>query len=124
MAYLSVKEFYKDKNVFITGGTGFFGHLFIEKLLRCTDVSKLYVLLRNKKDKKWQERLDSILANPVSTSFFYEKISRILSKMGSNFQLFDILKADKPAFKDRIVGVEGDCTLPRYVIYFRNNWSI
>lgn len=29
-----MKRFYRDKTVFITGGTGFLGQLFIEKLLR------------------------------------------------------------------------------------------
>lgn len=36
----SIQEFYKNKNVFLTGGTGFLGIAIIEKLLRsCPDVS-------------------------------------------------------------------------------------
>lgn len=31
-----VGEFYKNKNIFITGGTGFLGIALIEKLLRTT----------------------------------------------------------------------------------------
>lgn len=29
-----MKRFYRDKTVFVTGGTGFLGILFVEKLLR------------------------------------------------------------------------------------------
>lgn len=36
----NVAEFYKNKNIFITGGTGFLGVALIDKLLRaCPDVS-------------------------------------------------------------------------------------
>lgn len=31
-----VAEFYKNKNIFITGGTGFLGIAIIEKILRTT----------------------------------------------------------------------------------------
>lgn len=31
----NVAEFYKNANVFLTGGTGFLGIAIIEKLLRC-----------------------------------------------------------------------------------------
>lgn len=37
----NVAEFYKNKNIFITGGTGFLGVALIDKLLRaCPDVSR------------------------------------------------------------------------------------
>ena len=48
---LDVKEFYKGKTVFITGCTGFFGKVILEKLLRsCHEVEKLIVLVRTKKN--------------------------------------------------------------------------
>lgn len=35
-----ISEFYKNKNIFLTGGTGFLGIAIIEKILRATpDVS-------------------------------------------------------------------------------------
>lgn len=30
-----MREFYYGKTIFLTGGTGFLGQLFVEKLLRC-----------------------------------------------------------------------------------------
>lgn len=42
----NVAEFYKNKNIFITGGTGFLGVALIDKLLRaCPDVSSLNLFL-------------------------------------------------------------------------------
>lgn len=29
-----MKDFYRDKTIFLTGGTGFLGQLYVEKLLR------------------------------------------------------------------------------------------
>lgn len=38
----NVAEFYKNKNIFITGGTGFVGIALVEKILRsCPDVGKV-----------------------------------------------------------------------------------
>jgi FlaA1/EpsC-like NDP-sugar epimerase len=32
-SYLSIPEYYTDKNIFITGATGFIGKVLIEKIL-------------------------------------------------------------------------------------------
>ncbi|XP_058825901.1 fatty acyl-CoA reductase wat-like [Topomyia yanbarensis] len=48
--------FFRGKTVFLTGGTGFLGKLFIEKLLRC-DVREIILLIRNKRDRTPRERL-------------------------------------------------------------------
>lgn len=62
-----IVDFYENANVFITGGTGFVGKSLIEKLLRtCTNLNTIYVLIRGKKGKKSQERLEELLSNPVS----------------------------------------------------------
>lgn len=94
-------EFYKNKNIFITGGTGFLGIALIEKLLRATpDVSifglfdilatasaqcifalspnlfayeiffgfqigKIYLLMREKRDKTPEQRLEELTKNEV-----------------------------------------------------------
>lgn len=40
----NIAEFYKNKNIFITGGTGFVGIALVEKILRsCPDVKKVPV---------------------------------------------------------------------------------
>lgn len=63
----TIKEFYKNQNVFITGGNGFMGKVLIEKLLRsCPDINKIYLLLRQKKGISPEKRLNDVLKNPVS----------------------------------------------------------
>lgn len=62
-----VADTYKDKTIFITGGTGFMGKVLVEKLLRtCNDLKKIIILVRNKKGKYPMERIREILAGPVS----------------------------------------------------------
>lgn len=57
---LSIKEFYNDKTILITGGTGFLGKSLIEKLLRsCDGVKQIIFLLRSKKGKSIEERIES-----------------------------------------------------------------
>lgn len=60
-----IVQFYRDKNVFITGASGFLGRLLVEKLLRLCDVKKLYILLRQKKGVTPKERLHSVFQVPV-----------------------------------------------------------
>ncbi|XP_050504527.1 putative fatty acyl-CoA reductase CG5065 isoform X3 [Diabrotica virgifera virgifera] len=63
---MSVADFFIDKNVFITGGSGFLGKLIIEKLLRsCPGIGKIYVLLRPRKGKAIEERLEKIIESPI-----------------------------------------------------------
>lgn len=60
-----IQQFYNDKNVFITGATGFVGKLLVEKLLRSTDVAKIFVLIRTKKGKNINTRLDETFNDVV-----------------------------------------------------------
>jgi FlaA1/EpsC-like NDP-sugar epimerase len=54
-------NYYKNKSVFITGATGFLGKVLIEKLLRtCNQLNKIYLLIRPKKGKQPNERIDEI----------------------------------------------------------------
>lgn len=63
----TVADFYKDKNVFITGGTGFMGKVLLEKLLRsCSGVKKIFLLIRPKRGQVAQDRLQQLLNSPVS----------------------------------------------------------
>lgn len=64
--YTSVKDFYRDRSIFITGGTGFMGKVLVEKLLRsCPDIKNIYLLIRPKKGQDVQQRLQELLNAPV-----------------------------------------------------------
>lgn len=70
-----IAEMFKDKTIFITGGTGFMGKVLIEKLLRsCSGLKKIIMLIRPKKGKMSSERLRDIMKDPVSI-FKIEKLS-------------------------------------------------
>jgi len=61
-----VQEFYRDASIFITGGTGFMGKMLIEKLSRsCPNFKHIYLLIRNKKGKDVNERIDAIFEDRV-----------------------------------------------------------
>lgn len=61
-----IVEFYKDKTILLTGFTGFLGQIIAERLLRCCQVKLIYVLIRSKKGKSWQNRAYEIFKDPVS----------------------------------------------------------
>lgn len=60
-----IKDFLRNKTIFLTGGFGFIGKLLIEKLLVC-DVKKIYLLVRAKKGKSLAERFEKLISEPVS----------------------------------------------------------
>ncbi|XP_044763241.1 fatty acyl-CoA reductase wat-like [Coccinella septempunctata] len=87
-----IQSFYKDANILITGGTGFLGCLLLEKLLRsCTDISTIYLLVRSKKGKDLETRVDELFEDLV----------------------FDKMKKANPKFRHKVVPIEGDCCLPQ-----------
>nr|ASV50723.1 fatty acyl-CoA reductase [Lissorhoptrus oryzophilus] len=84
---VSIPNFFQNKKLFITGGSGFMGKVLIEKILRsCPDVSAIYVLLRPKKGKKLEERVKEI----------------------TDVALFDNLRIQRPENLKKIVPVFGD----------------
>ena len=55
---LNIKEFYKSKNILITGCTGFLGKVILEKILRsCPGVGTIYVMIRSKRSTTLQDRI-------------------------------------------------------------------
>ena len=52
---------------FLNEGSGFMGKVFIEKLLRVTEVKKIILLIRHKKGIEPKERLISLMNDAVST---------------------------------------------------------
>ncbi|RVE41879.1 hypothetical protein evm_013468, partial [Chilo suppressalis] len=84
---ISVKEYYAEKSLFITGSTGFMGKVLVEKILRsCPDVKCLYLLMRSKKGHSSKERIDEFLSCKV----------------------FDYLKSDYPEQLQKLRVVPGD----------------
>jgi fatty acyl-CoA reductase len=80
----TITEFFQDKSVFVTGGTGFLGKVLLEKILRsCPDVDNIYVLIRPKKGKDLRERIRDITNLPVT---YHNEICFILS-FGSGSKL-------------------------------------
>ncbi|XP_025261956.1 putative fatty acyl-CoA reductase CG5065 isoform X2 [Camponotus floridanus] len=69
-----IQSFYKNKTIFITGATGFMGKVLIEKLLySCSDLDKIYILIRAKKDRSCNNRLEDIFKLPLFQRIQIEK---------------------------------------------------
>lgn len=79
----AVESFYAGKSIFITGATGFVGVCLIEKILRdIPNVGKLYLLMRPKKQKSIEDRLQDLTKNSVFGKFLETKSAEdILSKI-------------------------------------------
>lgn len=61
-----IVQFFTNKNVLITGASGFLGKMLLEKLMRsCPEIGNVYLLLRERKGMQPDERLEKILNNPV-----------------------------------------------------------
>lgn len=83
-----IVNFYKNRSILITGGSGFIGKVLIEKLLRtCPDLKHIFVLIRPKWSKQPQERLEELLKAP----------------------LFDLVRANR-GLMSKLSVVEGDVT--------------
>ncbi|XP_006570570.1 uncharacterized protein LOC412986 isoform X1 [Apis mellifera] len=82
-----IQSFYKGKNIFVTGGTGLMGKVLIEKLLySCTDINKIYVLIRPKRGRTPETRMDEMLKLPM----------------------FQRIRKQKPQMMKKIVTLNGD----------------
>jgi fatty acyl-CoA reductase len=65
--YLPVSDFFVDRSVFVTGGTGFMGKVLVEKLLwSCPGIKNIYLLMRPKRGQDINTRLSELINAPVS----------------------------------------------------------
>lgn len=86
-----IQKFFTNTNIFLTGATGFLGILLLEKLLySCPNISTIYLLMRNKKEKNVETRLEELFGDVV----------------------FSRLREQRPNFAEKIVAIEGDCEFP------------
>ncbi|XP_077560489.1 putative fatty acyl-CoA reductase CG5065 [Haemaphysalis longicornis] len=84
-----IAEFYKDKVVFLTGGTGFVGKVLLEKLLRSFPVIKeVYLLVRAKDGEDPGARIEELL----------------------NSKVFERLRQEQPGALGKVKAVAGDLT--------------
>ncbi|EZA59252.1 hypothetical protein DMN91_008153 [Ooceraea biroi] len=85
-----IQSFYKDKTIFITGASGFMGKVLLEKLLySCSDLDKIYILLRNKRGRSFDNRLEDIFKLP----------------------LFQRVRNEKPETFKKVIPLQGDLSL-------------
>ncbi|CAH0548733.1 unnamed protein product [Brassicogethes aeneus] len=70
-----IQDFYKEKCVLLTGATGFLGKLILEKLLRSTEVQKIYLLVRRNRKDDPEKRVEKLLECPI-----FDGIKRISSE--------------------------------------------
>lgn len=77
----TIKEYFDDTNIFITGATGFLGKVLIEKLLRtCNGVNRIYILLRSKRGLGSEQRFEEFLNNKIFDNI-REKTPEVLEKL-------------------------------------------
>jgi len=87
-----MQQFYQNKSIFLTGGTGFLGKVIMEKLLRTCQIDSIYVLIRSKKGKDIATRMEDIVNDVV-----FSKLKQ---------------QDKEEKFRHKIVPIEGDCSLP------------
>ncbi|GAB0092069.1 hypothetical protein DMENIID0001_070270 [Sergentomyia squamirostris] len=87
--YIPIPQFYADRSVFVTGGTGFLGKALVEKLLRsCPDIKNIYLLIRQKRNQDIKTRLNDLLAS----------------------EIFDSVRRENPEHLEKVIPISGDMT--------------
>jgi UDP-N-acetylglucosamine 4,6-dehydratase len=84
----SIKNFFRDKTVLVTGGTGTFGHAFVARLLKETEVKKIIVFSR---DEFKQSQMQSSMSDPKKKLRFFIGDVRDLPRLERAFHGVDIV---------------------------------
>ncbi|XP_055590947.1 fatty acyl-CoA reductase wat-like [Uranotaenia lowii] len=91
---------YQDSTVLITGGTGFLGKVLLEKVLRCLNVRKVFLMIRKKDDLSAQDRLRKLLDDAI-----FEKARKCYK---SDEQLFAKLEAVQIELEEENLSLQKD----------------
>ncbi|XP_076664256.1 putative fatty acyl-CoA reductase CG5065 [Andrena cerasifolii] len=87
-----LQSFYKGKNVFVTGATGFMGKVLLEKLLySCSDLNRIYILIRSKRGRCPEIRIDEMFKLPM----------------------FQRIRKQKPHVMKKVTPLTGDITMDK-----------
>lgn len=63
---MQVRDYYKDKTILLTGASGYIGKIILLKLITaCTDINKIYLLIRKKEGVTLQQRLKKEIFNSI-----------------------------------------------------------
>jgi len=101
-----VIKFYRNKNVLITGASGFLGKVLLWKLIEtCPEIGKIYVLIRAKHDMSAEKRLIQMLkGKPFCFKYQYtdllQKVVAIESDMTS--EGLGLSQTDRTLLEDRV----------------------
>ncbi|KAM7351638.1 fatty acyl-CoA reductase 1-like isoform 1-T2 [Cochliomyia hominivorax] len=77
---MEITDFFANREIFVTGATGFLGKSLIEKLLRDVPIKVLYVLIRGKKTLTAEQRLEQLKEDKVF-DLIREKCPEVLNKL-------------------------------------------
>lgn len=76
---MDVCSYFRGKGILLTGGTGFLGKCLVFRLLHeCSELDRIYLLLRKKRDFSYAQRVERYLGYDL---FKYLKDSTLLSKI-------------------------------------------
>ncbi|KAI5752704.1 hypothetical protein M8J77_019610 [Diaphorina citri] len=77
-----IAKTYENKSIFLSGGSGFLGKVLIEKILRLEpNVKKIYLLMRTKKGKTPNQRVEELFESPVFDALKTLRGKSILQKI-------------------------------------------
>lgn len=115
-----LREFYNNKNILITGATGFIGKVCLVKLIRSLgNCGQVYVMLRSKKGMTPQQRFDRMLneqpfnANGSPSSKKFSSKSKDDEQQENNNSSGTCDKNEETKIDwSKVIAVEGDMSCP------------
>jgi len=103
---MNIKEFYIDKNIFITGSTGFIGNVLLESLVNKLNVNHIYCLYRKNILEKYKnhKKITWIKGDILYTNFCIEEniLLELYKKVNIIFHLAAYTRWDI-SLKDQII---------------------